>query len=116
MDIQCIYQVGDDEGGYLQSAFILSFIVAAPIAGFLGDRYSRKYIIIAGMFFWSCVTLGASFVPEDSFWLFLTLRALTGIGEACFTTMAPGIISDLFVHDRRTRYLALYSFCIPMGR
>ena len=42
VELQCQFGVGDDEGGYVQSAFILSFLVAAPLVGFAGDRWSRK--------------------------------------------------------------------------
>jgi MFS family permease len=30
------------QGGLLQSAFIVSYVVVAPLVGYLGDRFSRK--------------------------------------------------------------------------
>lgn len=41
-DIQCDFKIGDTEGGLLQTAFIASYMVCAPIFGYLGDRYSRR--------------------------------------------------------------------------
>lgn len=41
-DIQKDFNIGDSEGGLLQTAFIASYMVFAPIFGYLGDRYSRK--------------------------------------------------------------------------
>lgn len=32
------------QGGLLQSAFVVSYIVVAPIVGYLGDRYSRRLV------------------------------------------------------------------------
>jgi len=39
-------------------------MLAAPVFGYLGDRYNRKIILGAGIFFWSGVTLGSSFISE----------------------------------------------------
>lgn len=47
-DIQDEFQIGDDEGGLLQTAFVLSYMICAPIFGYLGDRYSRKWIMALG--------------------------------------------------------------------
>ena len=41
-DIQCDFNIGDTEGGLLQTAFIASYMICAPIFGYLGDRYSRR--------------------------------------------------------------------------
>ena len=50
-----------------------------------------------------------------NFWAFLFFRALVGIGEASYSTIAPAIISDLFRKDSRSRVLALFYFAIPVG-
>lgn len=47
---------------------------------------------------------------------FLFFRALVGVGEASYSTIAPTIISDLFVKDLRSKMLALFYFAIPVGR
>lgn len=46
---------------------------------------------------------------------FIIFRALVGIGEASYSTIAPTIISDMFVKDIRSRMLALFYFAIPVG-
>lgn len=52
----------------------------------------------------------------QSFGWFLLFRAFVGIGEASYSTIAPTIISDLFVKDVRSKMLALFYFAIPVGR
>lgn len=32
------------QGGLLQSAFVVSYVVVAPLVGYLGDRYSRRFV------------------------------------------------------------------------
>ena len=43
-------------------------------------------------------------------------RALVGIGEASYSTIAPTVIADLFVDEARTRALTVFYFAIPVGR
>jgi len=112
-DIQCDFKIGDTEGGLLQTAFIASYMVCAPIFGYLGDRYSRRAIMASGIFIWSLTTLLGSFM--DDFWMFLVMRSFVGIGEASYSTIAPTIISDMFVGDMRSKMLALFYFAIPVG-
>lgn len=40
-------------------------MVAAPIFGYLGDRFNRKVILSCGIFFWSIVTLLSSFIGKE---------------------------------------------------
>lgn len=47
------------------TVFICSFMVAAPIFGYLGDRFNRKAILSCGIFFWSTVTLLSSFISKE---------------------------------------------------
>lgn len=50
---------------FLLAVFICSYMVLAPIFGYLGDRYNRKYLMCVGISFWSGVTLGSSFIPQE---------------------------------------------------
>ena len=99
--------------GLLQTAFVVCYMIFAPVFGYLGDRYSRKWLLAVGIGFWSLSTLVGSFM--QSFWWFLTFRAFVGIGEASYSVVAPAIISDLYVKDRRSTVLAIFYFAIPVG-
>ncbi|XP_057372887.1 protein spinster-like [Daphnia carinata] len=111
--IQCDLGATDSQAGLLQTAFIIPYVIFSPVVGYLGDRYSRRLILLLGIFFWSCATLTASFMPE--LWSFIVVRSLTGVGEACFSSLAPAIISDLYASNVRSKYLAVYYFAIPVG-
>lgn len=112
-DIQDSFGIKDDQGGLLQTVFILSYMIFAPIFGYLGDRFSRKAIMAFGITLWGATTLLGSFM--NHFGWFITFRALVGIGEASYSTIAPTILSDLFVHDLRSKMLAVFYFAIPVG-
>ncbi|XP_053219719.1 protein spinster homolog 1 isoform X1 [Podarcis raffonei] len=114
-DIEAFFTIDDSKSGLLQTVFISSYMVLAPIFGYLGDRYNRKYLMCIGITFWSIVTLGSSYIPKEMFWLLLLTRGMVGVGEASYSTIAPTIIADLFVGDRRSRMLSIFYFAIPVG-
>ncbi|XP_061904461.1 sphingosine-1-phosphate transporter SPNS2 [Entelurus aequoreus] len=114
-DIQKHYEVSDSGVALLQTVFICSFMVAAPIFGYLGDRFNRKTILSCGIFFWSTVTLLSSFISKEYYWLFVISRGLVGIGESSYSSISPTIIGDLFTNNRRTMMLSVFYLAIPLG-
>uniref|UniRef100_A0AAQ4PDG3 SPNS lysolipid transporter 2, sphingosine-1-phosphate n=1 Tax=Gasterosteus aculeatus aculeatus TaxID=481459 RepID=A0AAQ4PDG3_GASAC len=115
LDIQRHYDVSDSRIGLLQTVFICSFMVAAPIFGYLGDRFNRKVILSCGIFFWSIVTLSSSFISKEYYWLFVLSRGLVGIGESSYSSISPTIIGDLFTNNSRTMMLSVFYLAIPLG-
>lgn len=67
------------------AVFISSYMVLAPIFGYLGDRYNRKHLMCVGITFWSIVTLGSSFTPKEvlgwKFWVAQDILGPPGHGE-----------------------------------
>lgn len=65
LNVQSYFGINDSESGLLQTVFICSYMLLAPLFGYLGDRYSRKWIIIFGISFWSLMTFLGSLVPQN---------------------------------------------------
>ncbi|XP_064551827.1 protein spinster [Drosophila montana] len=107
------FDIDNDNAGLLQTAFVVSYMIFAPLFGYLGDRYPRRLLMAVGVALWSTTTLLGSYM--HTFGWFITFRALVGIGEASYSTIAPTIISDLFVNSMRTKMLAMFYFAIPVG-
>jgi len=61
-NVQEDFHIGNDLVGLLQTAFVLSYMIFAPLFGYLGDRYSRRWIMAFGVFLWSLTTLLGSFM------------------------------------------------------
>ncbi|KAJ4931614.1 hypothetical protein JOQ06_010058 [Pogonophryne albipinna] len=114
-DIEHFFGINDEKSGLLQTVFICSYMFLAPVFGYLGDRYNRKYIMSVGILFWSLVTLASSYTPKEHFWALLLTRGLVGVGEASYSTIAPTIIADLYVKGKRTNMLSIFYFAIPVG-
>lgn len=115
LSIQTYFDISDSTSGLLQTVFICSFMLLAPVFGYLGDRYNRKYVMIAGMIVWLGTTLGSSFVGKKHFWVLILTRALVGTGEASYCTIAPTIIADLFTGTKRTVMISFFYIFIPVG-
>lgn len=115
VDVQKFFDINDGESGFLQTAFICSYMILAPLFGYLGDRYPRKWLIVFGVTFWSFMTLLGSFVPGDMYWLFVIIRSFVGIGEASYSCVAPTIIGDLFASEKRTKMLGIFYLAVPVG-
>lgn len=103
----------DFELGTLMSGFLIVYMLAAPIFGRLGDRGSRPRPIAIGVFLWSLAT-GLSGLAR-SYAQLLTARALVGIGEAAYGTIAPSLLADYFVRRTRGRAFAVFNMAIPVG-
>ncbi|KAG7505859.1 spinster-like 1 [Solea senegalensis] len=114
-DIEHYFGIDDEKSGLLQTVFICSYMFLAPLFGYLGDRYNRRLIMSVGIAFWSLVTLASSYTPKEHFWLLLLTRGLVGVGEASYSTIAPTIIADLYVDERRTNMLSVFYFAVPVG-
>jgi MFS transporter, Spinster family, sphingosine-1-phosphate transporter len=99
--------------GYLTSAFLAFYMIAAPFVGPLADRYSRKLIIVFGAIFWSGLTLLTA--VTHTYAELLVRHTLVGIGEATFVTIAPTFVADLFGEGKRGRILGVFYLAIPVG-
>jgi len=112
-DVRSGLDINNEQAGLLQTAFVASFMIFAPLFGYLGDRCNRKWVMVVGIAIWSVATLLGSFMED--FYSFLVMRAIVGVGEASYTTIAPTILSDLFVKEMRSKALAIFYFAIPVG-
>uniref|UniRef100_A0A2C9K0H8 Major facilitator superfamily (MFS) profile domain-containing protein n=1 Tax=Biomphalaria glabrata TaxID=6526 RepID=A0A2C9K0H8_BIOGL len=71
IDVKHYYHdLGNSDAGIIQTAFICTYMVFSPIFGYLGDRYTRKYLMVFGILMWSVFTLASSFIPGDMVFYF----------------------------------------------
>jgi len=105
--------ISDTAGGLLQSAFILTYSLACPVAGWLGDRHPRLRLAAAGVFVWSAATIASGLAPTYA--LLLLARAVIGVGEASYAVVTPSLLSDCYPPDRRSRVLGIFYAAIPVG-
>jgi len=111
--IQHEFHATDQQMGALTTAMFFVYMLAAPLTGWLGDRFSRKPLIVAGAILWSLATLGAVWV--HSYWTFYLRQGFVGIGEATFSIFAPAVLADFYPERDRNRVLSIFYLAIPVG-
>jgi MFS family permease len=99
--------------GALGTAFLLTYMLAAPALGWLADRFQRWMIVGFAVMFWS-VASGASGLAA-TFTALLITRIFVGIGEGGYGPAAPTILADLYPLENRGRVLAIFCAAIPVG-
>ncbi len=99
--------------GLLATAFMVSYMCAAPIFGWLADRRPRWVLIGIGVMVWSLASGGSGLAM--AYWVMLLMRIFVGIGEAAYGPAAPTLISDIFPVSRRGFVLACFYMAQPIG-
>jgi MFS family permease len=95
------------------SAFIWAYALFGPVAGLIGDRVSRKWVIVAALTFWSCFTALSG--AAQNFWELVLCRALAGFGEAFYFPAAMSLISDYHGGATRSRAMSLHQSGVYAG-
>jgi MFS family permease len=111
--VQNEFHATREQMGALTTAMFFVYMFAAPLTGWLGDRYRRKPLIIAGAVLWSLATLSTAWV--HSYWTLYIRHAVVGIGEASFGIFAPAVIADFYPERDRNRILSIFYTAIPVG-
>jgi MFS family permease len=111
--IQKKFHATDQQIGMLTTALFLTYMLAAPLTGWLGDHFRRKPLIIGGAVLWSLATLATAWV--HSYQTLFIRHALVGVGEATFGIFAPAVLADFYPERDRNRILSIFYTAIPVG-
>jgi sugar phosphate permease len=105
--------LSDVQLGLLNSVFVAVNGLLVPVAGFLGDRMSRKRMVVASLFIWSLATLCTGF--GSGLFYFLIARSLaTAAGEAFFFPPAVAMLAAEH-SESRGRALSLFQTSVYAG-
>ena len=99
-------------GGYLLFIYALMQFIFSPILGNLSDRYGRKPILVASLFFLALDYM-LMFLAPTLAWLFLG-RALAGMASATYP-IANAIIADISHPDQRAQNFGLIGAGFGLG-
>ncbi len=103
----------DSQLGWLGSAYILVFSVAALPFGVLSDLRSRRAVIAGGVTVWSAFTFFSGLV--NSFGQLFTCRAAVGVGEAAYGPAASSLVADYFPGPRRAIAMGILASGVALG-
>ncbi|OFY41083.1 MAG: MFS transporter [Bacteroidetes bacterium GWF2_40_14] len=93
----------DLQVGMIATAFNLIFALLVPMAGYIGDLFSRKWIVTLSILFWSIATMFTGL--SNGVLMLIIMRSIaTGGGEAFF---GPANYSLLASYHKNTRSFAM---------
>lgn len=106
--------VSDFQISLLQGfAFGILYSLAGLPLGYAVDRYSRRWVIFFGVFFWALCTSICGLAGTYS--VLLMARIGVGLGEAALAPAAYSILSDLFPRHKLALALSVYSIGSLLG-
>jgi MFS family permease len=109
------FRLSDTQMGLLLGpAFALVYtLFSLPIGRYADAGGSRRTIVAASLFLWSCFTTGTAFVT--SYWQLFVMRMGVGIGESGGTAPSVSMLSDYLPPSRRARGVSVISIGAVIG-
>ncbi len=107
------FHLSDAQIGTLTFWFMVAYVGASPLTGWLGDRFRRKPMIVIA----ALAIAAMNFVTANVHsYLSLNIRhAALGIGEASFGIFAPALLADFYADSQRNRVLTIFNMALPFG-
>jgi MFS family permease len=107
------WSLSDTQIGWLGTAFTLLYAAAGIPLGKLADVWSRRKLLVAGLWTWSGLTFLSGL--SQSFAALFVARLGVGAGEAVCAPAATSMIGDLVVPERRGRAMSVFMLGLPVG-
>ncbi|GAB3710377.1 MFS transporter [Spirosoma flavus] len=105
--------LSDADLGLIAAALVWTYGLLVPVAGFIGDRLSRRNIVGFSLLFWSFSTLATGFC--STLWEFIGLRGMaTGGGEAFYAPAANALLGEQY-RENRSFVLSLHQTAVYVG-
>ena len=103
----------DTSVGLIATLFNLAFAVFVPIGGWMGDRFSRKWVVTISVLIFSVATMFTGMA--GTFLMLVALRSIaTGGGEALFGPSNYSILAQYHT-DTRARAMSIHQTAYYIG-
>ena len=103
--------------GGLGTIFLVGYFTTSPFFGRLADRTDvrggRRGLMALGVGVWSVATFASGLARGA--WSLGAARAVVGVGEAGYATVAPTLIDDMAAPEKKGRWLSIFYVAIPIG-
>ena len=85
--------------GLTATAFLWTYALLSPVAGYLGDRFSRRTVLLVSIASWNVVTILSGFATSP--WHLIALRIVVAAAQVCYMPTALAFVTDF--HDPQTQ-------------
>ena len=103
----------DKQLGLVGAYFLWVYGVGSFFAGQIGDKFSKRKLIVLSLALWSLVTVATGLAKSPD--ALLGLRALMGISEALFMPAAIALTANAFPPATRSRAIAALTSAQILG-
>jgi MFS transporter, Spinster family, sphingosine-1-phosphate transporter len=100
--------------GLILGSFKWTYALVGPVAGYIADRFSRRWVIGASLFLWSIVTWWTGHCTTFS--ELLTARAFMGVSEAFYFPAALALITEYHLGPTRSRAVGVHQAGVYLGQ
>jgi len=100
--------------GLILGSFKWTYALLGPIAGYIADRFSRRWVIGSSLLVWSAVTWWTG--QCTTFTELLTARAFMGVSEAFYFPAALALITDYHLGPTRSRAVGVHQTGVYLGQ
>ena len=111
--IRDAFNLTDTSVGLIATLFNLAFAVFVPIGGWMGDRFSRKWVVTLSILIFSVATMFTGMA--GTFVMLIALRSIaTGGGEALYGPSNYSILAQYHT-DTRARAMSIHQTAYYIG-
>jgi putative MFS transporter len=111
--VQSVWRLSDGQLGLVGSAAPIGYLVAAALAGILGDRIGRRRVMMYALVFYSVFSVLAALAPD--FGTFLTARILAGVGTGAESAIVAPFLAEFVPAKRRGWFLGTLAGFFSFG-
>jgi len=94
-------------------AYLLAATVAAPLYGYIGDRFGRRRALLGALAVFTTASLACALAP--SFLWLIVFRALQGLGGGGLMTLAQALIGEHVAPRERGRYAGYFAMVFALA-
>jgi MFS family permease len=98
--------ITDVQIGLTATVFLWTYGLLSPLAGYIGDRFPRRTVLIGSVACWSLITLLTGFVTSS--WQLIAMRIVLAFPQVFYMPTAQALITDF--HRTRTQGKAIGVF------
>jgi EmrB/QacA subfamily drug resistance transporter len=88
---------------WITTAYILATTIVMPVYGKFGDILGRRRLFMIAIAIFTLASVACAFATD--FWMFVTFRAIQGLGGGGLIILSQAIIADIVPASERGKYL-----------
>jgi MFS family permease len=105
--------ISDTQIGLFGTVFLWTYGLCSPLAGFLGDRWARRSVILWSLVLFSAATLFTGWAAGAA--MLILLRAGLGISEAMYLPSANALIAGVHSPENRSKAIGIHLSGLNIG-